>query len=164
MTIAASLAVRLGHERLYPTDSQEEDVFTPDEAAAFYDEVFPVLVERLNADPALAERGRASRMTDAEATLAQYRLLNDAAINERSSAGEWLGAMDRETPDDVGRKRVAAWEARNLRMAANIREASARAPGGRVLVVVGAAHKVWLEAYLGMMSDVEIVSTDEVLY
>ena len=35
--------------------------------------------------------------------------------------------------------------------------------GGRVLVIVGATHKLWLEAYLGMMSDIEIVSTDSVL-
>jgi hypothetical protein len=30
-------------------------------------------------------------------------------------------------------------------------------------VIVGATHKLWLEAYLGMMSDVEIVSTEHVL-
>jgi hypothetical protein len=50
-----------------------------------------------------------------------------------------------------------------MRTAANIREASSRAPGGRVLVVVGAAHKPWLEAYLGMMSDVRIVDAEAVL-
>ncbi len=161
--IAARLAVRLGHQRLYQTDSQEEDVFTPEEAKIFSEQVFPALVERVEADPLVRQRGKAADMTSAERTLDAYRLLNDARIEERLSELEWLAVIDRKTEQDVGRKRMAAWEVRNMRMAANIREASARVPGGKVLVIVGATHKIWLEAYLGMMSDVAIVSTDTVL-
>lgn len=163
VVIAARLANRLGLERLYPTDSQDEEVFTPHEASLFFKSVFPPILERFNADPVLKGRGEISRMTDGEKTLAEYRKLNSPAINRRSSEVEWLGVIDRPIKEDVGRKRVAGWEVRNMRMAANIREASARAPGGRVLVIVGAAHKVWLEAYLSMMADVEIVSTNNTL-
>lgn len=163
VVIAARLAIRLGLERLYPTDSQEDDVFTPHESDLFSKSVFPPLVERFNADPVLKGRGDVSRMTDGEKTLAEYRKLNSPAINRRSSEVEWLGVIDRPIKEDVGRKRMAGWEARNMRMAANIREASSRAPGGRVLVIVGAAHKIWLEAYLSMMADVEIVSTNKTL-
>lgn len=163
VTIAARLAARLGLDRIHPVDSQEEDVLTPAESDLFGKSVFPVVGERFNADPILKTRGELSRMTDGATTLAEYRKLNAPGINRRSSEVEWLGVMDRATPQDVGRKRVAGWEVRNMRMAANIREASARAPGGRVLVIVGAAHKIWLEAYLGMMGDVRIISTDTVL-
>jgi pheromone shutdown protein TraB len=48
-------------------------------------------------------------------------------------------------------------------MAANIREVSDNKPGGRVLVIVGAAHKPWLDAYLSMMSDVAIADAQQVL-
>jgi hypothetical protein len=48
-------------------------------------------------------------------------------------------------------------------MAANIREVAARHPGGRILVITGSAHKPWLDAYLAMMSDVEIVDAARVL-
>ncbi|MEA1617658.1 DUF5694 domain-containing protein [Erythrobacter sp. T5W1-R] len=161
--LAARLAVRLGLERLYQIDSQEEDVLTPEESDVFAQKVFPLVGERYNADPAAKERGKIEDMTTPDSALAAYRKLNDDRIERRLSEIEWLGAMKEQTEGDVGRKRVAAWESRNLRMAANIREASARAPGGRVLVIVGATHKIWLEAYLGMMSDIEIVSTDTVL-
>ncbi len=36
-------------------------------------------------------------------------------------------------------------------------------PGMRVLVVVGASHKAYLEAYLNQMHDVRIVGTDAIL-
>ena len=37
-------------------------------------------------------------------------------------------------------------------------------PGGRMLVVAGASHKFYLEAYLNQMHDVRIVDTDAVLH
>ena len=163
VVIAARLAARLGLERLYPVDSQNDEGLTPSQAEVFARDVFPPMAERVRTDPQLQDRGSTARMTDGASTLAEYRKLNSAAINRRASDLEWLGVMDRPIQDDVGRRRVAGWEVRNLRLAANLREASARAPGGRVLMIVGAAHKLWLEAYMGMMSDVTIVSTDEVL-
>jgi pheromone shutdown protein TraB len=48
-------------------------------------------------------------------------------------------------------------------MASNIRDAMTARPGMRMLVVVGASHKAYLEAYLDQMHDVRIVSTDRVL-
>lgn len=163
VAIAVRLAIRLGLERVYPADSQEENVFTPRESDIFAKSVFPTLFERFKADPTLKGIGEVSRMTDGKKTLEEYRKLNSPVINRRSSEVEWLGVINRPTEENAGRKRMAGWEVRNMRMAANIREASARAPGGRVLVIVGAAHKIWLEAYLGMMTDVKIVSTDLVL-
>ncbi len=69
----------------------------------------------------------------------------------------------RPSPHNVGRTRVAEWETRNLRQVANIREAIASRPGARVLVITGSAHKAWFDAYLGMMTDVEIVDARQVL-
>lgn len=161
--LAVKLAVRLGLQRVYQTDSQEDDVFTPEEAEIFAQRVFPSMAQTVTADPLVQQRGKVADMTAPEATLEAYRRLNDHRIERRLAELEWLGVINRPTEKDVGRKRMAAWEARNLRMAANIRESTARAPGGKVLVIVGATHKLWLESYLGMMSDVEIVSTDHVL-
>jgi len=39
----------------------------------------------------------------------------------------------------------------------------ARLSGQRLLVIVGSAHKPWLDAYLDMMSDVAIVDAQKVL-
>lgn len=51
------------------------------------------------------------------------------------------------------------WETRNLRMASNIRDVLGMRPGMRMLVVVGASHKGYLEAYPHQMHDVRIVDT-----
>jgi hypothetical protein len=63
----------------------------------------------------------------------------------------------------VGRQRVAAWEAQNLRMAVAIREATAPIAGGRALLIVGAAHKPFIEAYLRTFTDIELVSVPALL-
>ena len=63
----------------------------------------------------------------------------------------------------VGRQRVAAWEAQNLRMAVAIREATAPIAGGRALLIVGADHKSFIEAYLRTFPDMEIMSMPALL-
>ena len=63
----------------------------------------------------------------------------------------------------AGRQSVAAWEAQNLHMATVVREVTAAFPGGRALLVVGAAHKPFIEAYLRQLADVEIVAAAAML-
>lgn len=162
--IGSRLAARLGLERVFPTDAQDEDVFTPDQSAEFGRSVFPPMLEIFNADPLMVNYANLSQqLLDGPSTLEAFRTANSPEVGRRQADIEWLGVIDRPTEGRVGRVRMAGWEVRNLRMTANIREASARAPGGRVLVIVGAGHKQWLEAYLGMMSDVELVDARSIL-
>ena len=162
--IAARLAARTSLERVFATDHQSTEGMTPAQAARFYEEVWPGHMERFRADPLMQELiGKNGEMTDGASTLEAYRFLNDPAVNQRQDDLSWGGLIARASPDDVSRRRLAGWEMRNLRMAASIREASATAPGGRVLVIVGAGHKNWLEHYLGMMADMAVVPAGEVL-
>lgn len=161
--IAARLAVRLGLDRVHPTDDQSDDwdpaMTKPIEA--FMSE--PWLAELL-ADPRFKPLAEASgNLGTSDQALATYRLLNSAAAGRLDADGQWLNMLNRPSPDQVGRRRVALWEVRNLRMVANVREVAARYPGGRVLVIVGSAHKPWFDAYLGMMVDVQVVDTAGVL-
>ena len=161
--IAARLAARLGLERVNPTDEQGDDwdpaMDQPMEA--FMAE--PWLAELL-ADPRFKALAEASdNLRTPEETLATYRLLNSAETGRLDSDGQWLNMLNRPSPRQVGRFRVALWETRNLRMVANIRDVAARYPGGRVLVIVGSAHKPWFDAYLSMMVDVEIIDASAVL-
>lgn len=55
------------------------------------------------------------------------------------------------------------WEARNLRMDSNIREAIENHPGSHTLVIVGWSHKGYLEAYLNQLHEVQIVSSNKAL-
>jgi hypothetical protein len=69
----------------------------------------------------------------------------------------------RPSPEGFGRNYVGYWETRNLRMVANMRDILGQHPGTRMLTIVGASHKGYYEAYLNLMHDVQLVSSDEVL-
>jgi len=95
--------------------------------------------------------------------LGLYRYLNDPA-SIRPVADVELGTATRDpSPQHYGRMWVTGWETRNLRMAANIAEAIRDAPDARVLVIVGAEHKPWLERFLGQLAHVEIVDAQAIL-
>lgn len=95
--------------------------------------------------------------------LAIYRAYNGRAEADLAFRGDFGAALEEPSPQRYGRNYVASWEVRNLRMASNIREIMAARPGMRTLVIVGASHKGYLEAYLHQMHDVRIVNADEVL-
>lgn len=165
--IASRLAVRLGLERIYPMDDQsdligaEYDGDFETDMTAFTNEPW---VAAMLADPRFAPlRDASQHLTSSEEALATYRMLNRPQTGRFDADSQWLNMINRESPHGAGRTRVAAWETRNLRMAANIREVASQFPGGRVLVIVGSAHKPWLDAYLGMMSDVQIVDAGALL-
>jgi hypothetical protein len=48
-------------------------------------------------------------------------------------------------------------------MVANVRAAMGHYPGQRALVIVGATHKPYFDAYLGMMHEVRVVPAAQVL-
>jgi hypothetical protein len=159
--IAAPLAAISGLERLYAMDDHTADMPDADEKA--YGEAImkawdnPFTAERKRMDEKL-ERHLDTR----EGVLAMYR-----AYNERSQGGlvfksDFGAALEEPSPQHFGRSYVAYWETRNLRMASNIRDAIAP-PGIRTLVIVGASHKAYLDAYLNQMHDVSIVPAIDVL-
>ena len=162
--IASRLGVRLGLNRIFPMDDQSDDVASAtfrDDYDHFTDE--PWFQAMLNSPSFTPLREVGNHLTTPEEALATYRFVNSRATGHADANGQWLSMINRESPHGAGRSRVAAWEVRNLRMAANIREMTDTLPGKRVLVIVGFAHKAWLEAYLGMMSDVQIVDAEHVL-
>jgi hypothetical protein len=161
--IAARLAARLGLQRLYPTDDQSDDAGPNflEPMQAFMKE--PWLKEMLAEPKTKLLVDSAKALTTPEAALQTYRMLNTDATGHVDADGQWLNMLVRPSPEEVGRRRVAAWEVRNLRMAANIREVTARHTGGRLLVIVGSSHKPWFDAYLRMMSDVQVVDAAKVL-
>jgi hypothetical protein len=159
--IAARLAARLGLERVFPVDDQSDDA-GPGFMEDFEPYVTP-LYEAQREDPRAASLMQAGqRMTTPAEALATFRSLNTPAAGQFNADWQWLPMINRPSPRDVGRRRVASWEVRNMRMVANIREVTARHPGGRVLVIVGSSHKPWFDAYLRMMSDVRVVDATAV--
>lgn len=162
--IAARLAARLGLERVFPADDQTDDIQSPTWVADYTAFVSEPWFQAIVSSPVFAPfREAPQHVRTADEALTTYRMLNTPRAGRQDADGQWLSLMTRESPNGAGRARVAAWETRNLRMVANIREVAANYPGGRILVIVGSAHKPWFDAYLRMMSDVEVVDAERVL-
>lgn len=162
--IGARLAARLGLERLYPIDDHSSDDVGAARLADLEAMMSQAWLAELMRDPAFTPlREAASNLRTPSQALDTYRMLNSARVGNIDANGQWLNMINRETPNAIGRTRVADWEVRNLRQIAHIREAIADRPGARVLVITGSAHKPWFDAYLRMMTDVEVVDAARVL-
>jgi hypothetical protein len=160
--IAAKLAARLGHERVVTMDDHTADAPSPDEKAAgeammkAWDN--PATAERRRADEALKQH-----LDTPEGVLAMYRADNAPGQGKLVFNSDFGAALNEPSPQHFGRNYLGYWETRNLRMASNIREALEMRPGIRMLVIVGASHKGYLESYLNQMHDVRIVDAAAVL-
>jgi hypothetical protein len=154
--LAAALAARLGHERVWFMDDHSADIIQAGLGEG-YDKAMTSLWSAPAAQTRIAEGKRiAAAATSPAATLAMIRSYNDPSEARRAFDVDFGAAMAHETPQLYGRRYLGWWETRNLRMAANIRQVAAFAPGGRLLVVTGASHKGYLDAYLDMMHDMKV--------
>jgi len=160
--IAAPLAARLGLERVHPMDDHSADAPVPDEAA------YGAIISRLWDNPATARRKAMDETLSAglrgsDGVLALYRTYNAPEQARLVYDSDFGAALADTSPQQFGRAYVGYWETRNLRMAANIRDAMALSPGQRTLVIVGVSHKWYLEAYLDQMHDVHVIDSETVL-
>jgi hypothetical protein len=163
--IAAPLAAALGLERVYGMDDQTAGA---DDAPDANPKASGEAMMKAWDNPANAKRKQRderlyTRLADAEGVMALYRALNAPSQARLIYDSDFGAALEEASPQQFGRGYVAYWETRNLRMASNIRDAIGNLPGNRTLVIVGASHKFYLEAYLNQMHDVRIVSSDQVL-
>jgi hypothetical protein len=160
--LAVPLAVRSGHERVYPMDDHTADAPVADEKA--YGEA----IMKAWDNPDTAERKRVgdeleSRANTPGGVLAMYRAYNAAGVAEQTFRSDFGPALEEPSPQHFGRGYVAYWETRNLRMASNIREVMSSRTGMRTLVIAGASHKAYLEAYLRQMHDTQVIGADQLL-
>ncbi|UYH55259.1 DUF5694 domain-containing protein [Qipengyuania sp. SS22] len=161
--IAARLAARLGHERVYPVDDHTGDIA----GQPIDEESFGKHLRQIWDNPATAKRLAAYQEWQNEledgtlSVLEWYRRHNADEPARLAMAGDFGAAAGSTLPGNNGRKYLAYWETRNLRMVANLRQVIG--DERRVLAIVGVSHKPYYERYLRMTSDVVVVDTDVVL-
>lgn len=161
--IAAEVAASVGLDRLYAVDdhtsdaaiAQDDPLFEAWAQARYAAAVLPPGWQRLMAlDKAVR---------DGDSLLAYYRAMNAPRAVEEINQLDFGGALADPHPKAYGRQYAGWWDTRNLRMIANIRAASSRTPGIRVLNIVGSSHKPWYDQWARQMSDVELVDAEAVL-
>ena len=157
--LAVRLARLLGMEKLDPVDDFED--------LEAYPEFYPRLEKDLKGNPLVEAVMRAPVYEDSAASLTKslsandllphYRLLNSPEFAASDVDAQWGVFLRTRFPGGSDRTRLGLWENRNLKIAAGVRAVAALHPGGRVLVIYGAAHKPFLEAYLEKTADVKLV-------
>jgi hypothetical protein len=161
--VAAVVAARVGLERVYAIDDHTSDAIDisvdPD-----FGPWQQVRYDRINAS-ALGHRRNADEAAvhDGASLLGYYVSMNAAHAQDEGIEADFGDAIADPHPKHFGRQYAAWWETRNLRMAANIREAVAFHPGARVLNIVGSSHKPWFDLWARQMGDVAVVSAAGVL-
>jgi len=159
--IAATLAARLGLERVYPVDDHTGDNVPIDDPKAYGKAVQASWdTAKANRQPMLDKEDALMKRGD---LLGLYRHINSPDYLRVLNRSDFGAAIADPSPRHYGQLYVAGWETRNLRMAANIRFAFAPAPGTRVLTIVGSMHKPWLDSLLGQIQGVQIVDAASVL-
>ena len=165
-TIAAALAARLGLERIYEVDDHTAD--TPLDENSPEGQAYAKAIEGAwKAKPAPSVRAQEDKLEanirSGSDILALYRLMNEPETQRATIASDMGRNASFPSPELYGRQYVAWWETRNLRIVANIRSTLQRDPQGRVLSIIGATHKGYLDAYLNMMQDVRLVDAEQIL-
>lgn len=163
--IGVVLAAQLGHQRVYAVDDHTADSIqyaAPDGYEAYMQAHWS---RPSNATvPAVIQYGTLkTKANSGEGMLELYRFLNLPDTQRTFVEIDYKDSLSAQTPQLFGRRYVAWWETRNLRMVANIRSAFGNSPGARVLNIVGASHKPYYEAYLEQMSEVELVDMAKIL-
>lgn len=160
--IGVALAVRLGHHRLYAVDDHTADSIQASAGAGF-GEAIQKIWSAPNSPAMAAYKSAEQKAADSGDMLTFYRMLNNPETQRLFITFDYGAALKQATPELYGRQYNAWNETRNLRMVANIRAAFGNRPGARVLNIVGASHKAYYDAYLDMMSDVQLVDAGAVL-
>jgi len=157
--VAVTLARRLGHGEVACVDDFEDPelimkIFMDHKAAAA---TSPIYQAAQKAPFRQKDRDVKAAAVKSGDLLPYYALLNSAEHQEADVENQWGTLLRTGFQDGSDRSRVALWENRNLKIAARIRAVASRFPGKRVLVIYGAAHKPFLDAYLGVCADLRVV-------
>lgn len=142
--IAIPLALRLGHRDFCHVDPFLDEVG----AAALADELRPAL-----ADPTLESKIEAySAYTTAQwehgradGLLRLYAWMQSADFERRDREAQWDVLQTLPSPNDAGVRRLTLWNARNLEIAANLMRAIEGPRTSRTLLLIGSAHRPFLE-------------------
>lgn len=160
--LAIPLARELGHRQIVGVDEFEDSMYCELLLKAdVFNRRSPLFKEVLNAGVYMESKRRKDNAVLIGDLLPAFAYLNTPEYAFGDVGAQWGVFLRTRLRDESDRSRLALWENRNLKIAANIRAITSRHPGKRVLVIYGAAHRPFLEAYLRQCSDIEIVQFHE---
>ncbi len=86
-----------------------------------------------------------------------YKFFNSQQYMIKDFEGQWALWLRTNFKSKTDRSRFSLWEMRNLLISANILRVIASNPEKRILVIIGASHKSFIEKYLNQIQDIELL-------
>ncbi|MGD9345172.1 MAG: DUF5694 domain-containing protein [Candidatus Aminicenantes bacterium] len=165
VSIGIALASRLNHQRIYAiNDHRDKEDFIKiadhlskelEKNEFLRNQPWKALYEELS--------GIQTKSYSSGDLLPLYVYLNSREYVKRDIENQWQVLFKANLPSGLAHTRIAYWDVRNLGVAANIRRAMALHPGQKMLVVIGASHKGFLDALLAECMDVKVVHLANIL-
>jgi hypothetical protein len=163
-SVGVELGRRLGLSRIYGIDDQSENDLLATVVPALEKAMSRAEFAAITADPHFSEVDKTtSREAIGGNLLPTYRLYNSADYGAKDIHLQWDIFNRVPLAGDPGRTRLILWEVRNFNIAAHIARVAATHPGGHILVIIGAAHKPFLDDYLGRSMDFRIMTAAQIL-
>ena len=161
--LAVRLAKKLGLQRLYPVDDFEDLDAVEDYLPQLQKEIAvnPFFKQALESPVYKESQARLNEAVQKNDLLPYYRYLNSAQYLNADVKAQWGVFLKTHLPSGADRNRLGLWETRNLKITAHLRTVSAMHPGERILVIYGAAHKPFLEAYINCWIDIRLVNLED---
>lgn len=161
-SLAVPLAVRLGHERVWPVDDHSADQLYLRNA-----EIFGERMQEIWSNGSTEGRARYEALIDKvkqdRDLVAFLRDMNSLEAQEMTIRGDFAKGLADDQKEGVGQDYANWWQVRNMRMAANMVAAMSLNRSQRAVAIVGASHKAYYDNYLDMMHHVELVDTNAFL-
>jgi len=164
ISIGISIAKRLGLDRIeYVDDHHDKEIFL--KIASKLMAEIQNNSEYLSVQNDSFYKKSQQRLQDAVKKgdlLPYYIYMNSLEYEARDMELQWNLWFRTKLQSGLDRSRMALWEVRNLNISSHIRRATALHPGERLLVIIGASHKPFLETYLNQMVDIKLVQLRDV--
>lgn len=162
VSVAVPLAARLGHRRLCMADVFVDEVAVQ----ALSGDLEPLLGDPVVAEGlASIEAARGARWRPGEkdglVRLVAWTSSSDYATADRRT--QWDLFARGGAPNRAGERRLALWHARNAEIAAHVYRAVSGPDGARALLLIGAAHRPFVEDALRAQPWIEVVPPERAL-
>ncbi|AFH48287.1 Hypothetical protein IALB_0575 [Ignavibacterium album JCM 16511] len=159
----SSIGIRLARElklqKLYPINDYSDKFYLDKISDKLYEDML-ISEVYLNSRKDILDYQSDKKLKEALAKknlLPFFKHINSVDYLINSSNKNWGIYYKMFLDSGLDRTRVALWEMKCLRIAANIREISSFYPGKNILVIIDVSAKPFLEEYLKSMGDIQIM-------
>lgn len=166
VSIGLALARKLNHQRVYSiNDHRDKEDFI--KVADRISKMFAgnEYLKTQPWKPLLNElTDRQNKGIQAGDLLPFYLWMNSEEYIKKDVNSQWQIMFEAKLPNGLAQTRIAFWDVRNFGIASNIRRTMALNPGKKVLVIIGATHKIFLDALFRECMDVKVVQLKDYVH